>query len=119
MQAGPTKVVPEVIEGSLMLGSHALVLPRRAGALVWSGGCAEQRATSAIALLRGYFHGTGDEDLSPEGESHERLHFVAADRRGCPGDGSAWLILACRAMSEPKSPPCDGAEFAVRIRLLR
>ncbi len=77
MQAGATEVVPEVIEGSLMLGSHALVL------LGVPVGRVVRRVREArdqrYRLLRGYFHGTGDEDLSPEGESHERLHSVPID----------------------------------------
>ncbi len=77
MQAGATEVVPEIIEGSLMLGSHALVL------LGVPVGRVVRRVREArdqrYRLLRGYFHGIGDDDLSPEGESHERLHSVPID----------------------------------------
>jgi len=73
LKAGATEVVPEIFEGSLMLGSHALVLL----------GVPLQRVVrrvreardSRYRLLRGYFHGADDPDEF-EDESHERLHSV-------------------------------------------
>jgi CPA2 family monovalent cation:H+ antiporter-2 len=77
MQAGATEVVPEIFEGSLMLGSHALVL------LGIPVGRVVRRVREArdqrYRLLRGYFHGTGDDDASIEEESHERLHSVTVE----------------------------------------
>lgn len=59
--AGATEVVPEAIEASLMLGSHALALVgvpvRRVLRLVQG-----QRA-ARYSLLRGYFHGADDNTL--------------------------------------------------------
>ncbi|MBS0444670.1 MAG: cation:proton antiporter [Proteobacteria bacterium] len=57
--AGATEVVPEAIEGSLMLASHALALVgvpmRRVFRVVQ-----DQRA-ARYGLLRGYFHGADDD----------------------------------------------------------
>jgi CPA2 family monovalent cation:H+ antiporter-2 len=58
-EGGATEVVPEIIEGSLMLASHALVLlgvPMRA----WCG--VQQARDARYSLLRGYFHGRDDEE---------------------------------------------------------
>jgi monovalent cation:H+ antiporter-2, CPA2 family len=68
--AGATEVVPELLEGSLMLASHVLTLMgvpmRRVVRLVQ-----DQRA-ARYDLLRSYFHGVGD-DESPEEHDQERL----------------------------------------------
>lgn len=70
--AGATEVVPELIEGSLMMASHVLLMmgvPMRK---------VVRRITSArearYSLLRGYFRGSADDDF----ESNEswRLHSV-------------------------------------------
>jgi CPA2 family monovalent cation:H+ antiporter-2 len=70
--AGATEVVPEAIEGSLMLASHALALVgvpmRRVLRLV------QQQRDARYGLLRGYFHGA-DDDTVDELE-HERLLSV-------------------------------------------
>jgi monovalent cation:H+ antiporter-2, CPA2 family len=66
-QAGATEVVPEVIEGSLLLASHALVL---AGVPLNK---MQQRVNGVrndrYSLLSSYFHGAGDHDDSIEGLS--------------------------------------------------
>ncbi len=77
MKAGATEVVPEVFEGSLMLGSHALVLLGVPVARVVRR--VREARNQRYRLLRGYFHGIGDDDGSPEDESHERLHSVPID----------------------------------------
>jgi CPA2 family monovalent cation:H+ antiporter-2 len=79
LAAGATEVVPEIFEGSLMLGSHALVLL----------GVPLQRVVrrvqlardSRYRLLRGYFYGADDRDAVDdfEDEAHERLHSVTVD----------------------------------------
>jgi CPA2 family monovalent cation:H+ antiporter-2 len=78
-QAGATEVVPEALEGSLMLASHALVMMgvplRRVVHRVQSA------RDERYASLRGYFHGTGDS--SDEPEHLLRLHSVTL------GDGAA------------------------------
>ena len=62
--AGATEVVPEAIEGSLMLASHALALVgvpmRRVIRLV------QEQRDARYQLLRGYFHGADDDTV------HER-----------------------------------------------
>ena len=67
--AGATEVVPEAIEGSLMLASHALALVgvpmRRVIRLV------QDQRDARYNLLRGYFRGADDTALDEPG--HERL----------------------------------------------
>jgi monovalent cation:H+ antiporter-2, CPA2 family len=72
MAAGATEVVPEAIEGSLMLGSHALALvgvPMRRVIRV-----VQDQRDARYNLLRGYFHGA-DDDTADEIEQ-ERLRSV-------------------------------------------
>lgn len=71
--AGATEVVPEALEGSLMLASHALVMLgvplRRVVHRV------QAARDERYASLRGYFHGASD---APDDEEHlhVRLHSV-------------------------------------------
>ena len=75
--AGATEVVPEAIEGSLMLASHALALVgvpmRRVIRIV------QDQRDARYNLLRGFFHGA--DDNSVDELQHERLATVtlAAD----------------------------------------
>ena len=70
--AGATEVVPEAIEGSLMLASHALALVgvpmRRVIRLT------RDARDARYGLLRGYFHGADDD--SAEERQHARLASV-------------------------------------------
>ena len=70
--AGATEVVPEAIEGSLMLASHALALVgvpmRRVIRLT------RDARDRRYSLLRGYFHGADDDGL--DDREQERLHSV-------------------------------------------
>jgi CPA2 family monovalent cation:H+ antiporter-2 len=70
--AGATEVVPEAIEGSLMLASHALALVgvpmRRVIRLV------QDQRDARYNLLRGYFHGADDD--SGEDGAQARLHSL-------------------------------------------
>ncbi len=70
--AGATEVVPEAIEGSLMLASHALALVgvpmRRVIRIV------QEQRDARYNLLRGYFHGADDDSV--EELEHERLVTV-------------------------------------------
>jgi CPA2 family monovalent cation:H+ antiporter-2 len=71
-QAGATEVVPEAIEGSLMLASHALALmgvPMRRVIRV-----TQEQREARYNLLRGYFHGADDDDIDEL--EHERLTSV-------------------------------------------
>jgi CPA2 family monovalent cation:H+ antiporter-2 len=67
--AGATEVVPETIEGSLMLASHALALVgvpmRRVIRIV------QDQRDARYNLLRGYFHGADDDSVDEI--QHERL----------------------------------------------
>ena len=59
--AGATEVVPEAIEGSLMLASHALALvgvPMRRVIRV-----VQDQRDARYGLLRGYFHGADDDGI--------------------------------------------------------
>jgi CPA2 family monovalent cation:H+ antiporter-2 len=70
--AGATEVVPEAIEGSLMLASHALALvgvPMRRVLRV-----VQQQRDARYGLLRGYFHGADDDTV--EELEHARLLSV-------------------------------------------
>ncbi len=75
VEAGAAEVVPEVLEGSLMLASHALVLL----------GVPLSRVVKRIRLFReeryqlfrGFFHGLSDYDLDARDEEQLRLHSVA------------------------------------------
>ncbi|GAB3767634.1 monovalent cation:proton antiporter family protein [Ramlibacter monticola] len=70
-KAGATEVVPETLEGSLILASHALALAgipmRRVLRIV------QHQRDERYQLLRGYFHGADDEEQDFE---QERLATV-------------------------------------------
>ena len=70
--AGATEVVPEAIEGSLMLASHALALVgvpmRRVIRLT------RDARDARYSLLRGYFHGADDD--TAEERNQARLHSI-------------------------------------------
>jgi CPA2 family monovalent cation:H+ antiporter-2 len=72
-KAGATEVVPEALESSLMLASHALVVMgvplRRVVHRV------QAARDERYASLRGFFHGAGDLSDDPE-HSYVRLHSV-------------------------------------------
>jgi CPA2 family monovalent cation:H+ antiporter-2 len=72
-KAGAAEVVPEALEGSLMLASHALVMMgvplRRVVHRVQSA------RDERYASLRGYFHGASDAAEDPE-HLYVRLHSV-------------------------------------------
>ena len=70
--AGATEVVPEAIEGSLMLASHALALVgvpmRRVIRIV------QEQRDARYSLLRGFFHGA--DDISADDIQHDRLASI-------------------------------------------
>jgi CPA2 family monovalent cation:H+ antiporter-2 len=72
-KAGATEVVPETLEGSLILASHALALVgvpmRRVLRIV------QNHREERYQLLRGYFHGADDDEGGPDFEQ-ERLATV-------------------------------------------
>ncbi len=89
-QAGATEVVPEAIEGSLMLASHALALVgvpmRRVLRIV------QHQRDARYNLLRGYFHGADDDSLD---ELHqERLSSLTLPSgANCVGKPLSQLAL--------------------------
>ncbi|APW40355.1 potassium transporter [Rhodoferax koreense] len=97
--AGATEVVPEAIEGSLMLASHALALvgvPMRRVIRV-----VQDQRDARYNLLRGYFHGADDDGLDEL--HHERLSTVtltiAAKSLGKPLGRLALHALGVRVVS--------------------
>jgi CPA2 family monovalent cation:H+ antiporter-2 len=94
--AGATEVVPEAVEGSLMLASHALALVgvpmRRVIRIV------QEQRDARYQLLRGYFHGADD----PDGDGGERLATVT-------------LPIGARAAGRPLG---DLALHAMGVRLV-
>src|SRR6185312_16229559 len=92
-QAGATEVVPEAIEGSLMLASHALALVgvpmRRVLRIV------QDQRDVRYNLLKGYFHGA-DDDTANELEQ-ERLSTLTLPP-GARSIGQALGQLALQAL---------------------
>ncbi|MBS7808626.1 monovalent cation:proton antiporter family protein [Variovorax sp. PCZ-1] len=96
--AGATEVVPESIEGSLMLASHALALVgvpmRRVIRTV------QEQRDARYNLLRGYFHGQDDDTVDEL--DHERLQSftlpVAAKTLGMPLESLALHAVGVRVM---------------------
>ncbi|MBL0945858.1 MAG: cation:proton antiporter [Hydrogenophaga sp.] len=75
---GATEVVPEAIEASLMLASHALALvgvPMRRVIRV-----VQEQRDARYELLRGYFHGADDE--TADDLQHERLNSLTLPGAG-------------------------------------
>ena len=76
LAAGATEVIPEIVEGSLMLASHTLVLMgvpmRRVVRRV------EEMRDARYSLLRGYFRGA-DDPGDDDGHDQVRLQSVAVD----------------------------------------
>jgi CPA2 family monovalent cation:H+ antiporter-2 len=91
--AGAAEVVPEAMEGSLMLASHALVMLgvplRRVVHRV------QAARDERYASLRGYFHGEGDAPDNDE-HLHVRLHSVVLNR----GARAIGKSLAALSLSE-------------------
>jgi CPA2 family monovalent cation:H+ antiporter-2 len=87
--AGAAEVVPEAMEGNLMLASHALVMLgvplRRVVHRV------QAARDERYASLRGYFHGAGD---TPDDSDHlhVRLHSVVLNR-GAKAIGKSLAVL--------------------------
>ncbi len=83
--AGATEVVPEAIEGSLMLASHALALvgvPMRRVIRV-----VQDQRDARYGMLRGWFHGVDDD--SADDVDHERLASITVPT----GSGSVGRTL--------------------------
>jgi CPA2 family monovalent cation:H+ antiporter-2 len=92
-QAGATEVVPEAIEGSLMLASHALALvgvPMRKVIRL-----TRDARDARYGLLRGYFHGADDDTV--EELEQARLKSVSLPEAS-PWAGQALDDLVLPAM---------------------
>ncbi len=88
--AGATEVVPEALEGSLMLASHALVLvgvPMRRVIRI-----ARDLRDARYSLLRGYFHGA-DDDTVNELEQERLCTITLPAGAGALGRGLSQLSL--------------------------
>lgn len=80
--AGATEVVPESVEGSLMLASHALALvgvPMRRVIRV-----VQEQRDARYSLLRGYFHGA-DDDTVDELQTARLLSITLPSGGACIG----------------------------------
>ncbi len=93
-QAGATEVVPEAIEGSLMLASHALALVgvpmRRVIRIV------QDQRDARYNLLRGYFHGA-DDNTADELQQERLATLMLAS--GARSIGKPLSHLALHAMN--------------------
>ena len=87
-QAGATEVVPEAIEGSLMLASHALALVgvpmRRVIRII------QEQRDSRYSLLRGYFHGADDDSVD---EIHQERLLPITLTSSSNAVGQAWASI--------------------------
>ncbi|MBA3594647.1 MAG: monovalent cation:proton antiporter-2 (CPA2) family protein [Pseudomonadota bacterium] len=91
--AGAAEVVPEAIEGSLMLASHALALvgvPMRRVIRV-----VQEQRDARYSLLRGYFHGADDNSINEVDQ--ERLATLTLPL-GTRVAGQALSAMALHAM---------------------
>ncbi len=88
--AGATEVVPEAIEGSLMLASHALALvgvPMRRVIRV-----VQDQRDKRYNLLRGYFRGADDDTADEHDEERWSTVTLPLDSKST-GQTLAWLAL--------------------------
>jgi CPA2 family monovalent cation:H+ antiporter-2 len=115
--AGATEVVPEAIEGSLMLASHALALvgvPMRRVIRV-----VQDQRDARYSLLRGYFHGA-DDDTAEELHSVRLLSVTLPAAGACLGHALGALalqalgvtVVAVRRASGVVTQPDDGLLLA-------
>jgi CPA2 family monovalent cation:H+ antiporter-2 len=115
--AGAAEVVPEAVEGSLMLASHALALvgvPMRRVIRV-----VQEQRDARYSLLRGWFHGADDDTAD---DLHQaRLHSVTLPAAGaCDGQplGAQALhavgvqVVSVRRADGKVTPPDDGMVLA-------
>jgi len=113
--AGATEVVPEAIEGSLMLASHALALVgvpmRRVLRLV------QDQRDARYNLLRGYFHGADDDTVNERDQ--ERLATVTlppgAKVIGLPLSGLALPAMGVRVVNLRRGDGHPGAAVAEAV----
>ena len=89
--AGATEVVPEAIEGSLMLASHALALVgvpmRRVIRLT------RDARDARYGLLRGYFHGADDDGSAEDRQSARLTSLTLPSASACAAQALGQLAL--------------------------
>ena len=94
--AGATEVVPDALEGSLMLASHALALVgvpmRRVIRIV------QEQRDARYSLLRGYFHGADDDGIH-ELESERLCTVTLSSGAACLGQRLSRMALGVRVVS--------------------
>lgn len=111
LAAGASEVVPELLESSLMLASHALVMlgvpePRVQGHI-------DLVRRSRYKLLHGYYHGTHNNLLDAQGRPRLLMHAVtlSADAHAC---GQNLPALALEQLGlEVQGVRRDGMELAL------
>ncbi len=110
-EAGANEVVPELLESSLMLASHALIML----------GVEEQRVQAGVnevrhsryKLLRGFYHGAQTNLLGSQGQPKVLMHAVnlVADAHAC---GRSLNTLALEQLGvEIQGLQRDGSELEV------
>lgn len=109
-EAGATEVVPEILEGSLMLASHALVLL----------GVPLNRVVKRIRIFReerykifkGYFHGASDIDADEQQQPRLHAVHITADA-ACVGKYVAEMELEQMnvEVTSVRRPSMDGLEM--------
>jgi monovalent cation:H+ antiporter-2, CPA2 family len=104
--AGATGVVPETIEGSLMLASHALALvgvPMRRVIRV-----VQDQRDARYGLLRGYFHGA-DDDTADERQQARLLSVSLPPAASSLGESLGSLALHALGVSVVSVRRASGA----------
>jgi CPA2 family monovalent cation:H+ antiporter-2 len=111
--AGATEVVPEIVEGSLMLASHALALAGVSLTRVLRR--VRSVRQSRYSLLQGFFHGAddSDEDAIEDAPMHLRAVGIPASARavgaalGALPVGGARVSAVVRRSQRVVDPPAD------------
>ncbi|SIS79985.1 monovalent cation:proton antiporter family protein [Neptunomonas antarctica] len=114
-QAGATEVIPEKLEGSLMLVSHVLTMLKIPAWEIRKR--IRQVRAERYTMLRGYYHGTSSKKIDDEGIPTTILHpiFLSADSAACGKtikalelDHYASSIQAIRRQNRSlQTPPSD------------
>ncbi|MFZ2989788.1 cation:proton antiporter [Ideonella sp.] len=109
-EAGATEVVPEAVEGSLMLASHALALvgvPMRRVIRL-----ARDARDARYGLLRGYFHGADDDTASELQQARLRTVSLPAGA-ACVGKSLFDQALATLEVQVVSVRRSDGRTVAI------
>jgi CPA2 family monovalent cation:H+ antiporter-2 len=110
-EAGATVVVPEAIEGSLMLASHALALMgvpvRRVLRVI------QAQREARYDLLRGYFHGADDPETVEDMETERLMTFTLPLGAKAVGQTVADLALGPQGVRLMQLRRTDGTNAAL------